>query len=108
MVFGVDGHTAGIMPYPNEPDRFEQLFVKGKSRYIAYDAGNKNEFPERVTPNIPFLTSKIDYCFAYVVGEEKKKIVRTLYTQNVSLNNMQSQILRQIKNSELFTDIIVK
>ncbi len=71
-----DGHTAGIMPFPEDSKRFYELF-EGERWIIAYDATGKNPFTKRVTTTLSFLR-QIDLIGIYLVGSEKGKIFREL------------------------------
>ena len=105
MGIGEDGHTAGIMPFPENPDLFGQLFEQELTWVIAYDAGDKTPYPSRITVTLPFLRSHVDYAFAYVVGEQKKKALRDVDVAEGSLAKTPARILREMKNVQIFTDI---
>ncbi len=67
---GPDGHTSGIMPFPEDPPRFNELF-KGKDWVTSYDAEGKNPYPLRVTTTLTFLKT-IDHPIVYIIGNDKK------------------------------------
>lgn len=68
---GPDGHTAGIMPFPENPQAFDALFVHTDRFVTGYDATGKNQFPLRFTATYPLL-SLIDNVIGYITGESKK------------------------------------
>lgn len=69
MGVALNGHTAGIMPYPEDPQKFSQLFEQERW-IIAYDARGKDPFPLRVTTTLTFLR-QVDLVGIFVVGKEK-------------------------------------
>ena len=69
---GLDGHTAGMMPYPEDERMFGFLFDNPDVWAVGYDAKGKNKYPLRVTTTLPFLRM-VDDSILYVCGEEKKK-----------------------------------
>ncbi len=71
---GPDGHTSGIMPFPEDKDRFEYLF-NGERWVVAYDAAGKTPYPERVTTTNTFL-KLINRAFVFAVGREKADALR--------------------------------
>jgi len=66
---GPDGHTSGIMPFPEDKDRFDALF-NGERWVVAYDAAGKTPYPERVTTTNTFL-KLINRAFVFATGREK-------------------------------------
>ena len=68
---GLDGHTAGILPYPESADEFHRLF-ESEAWVCAYNAGNKNPHKERITATLTFL-KMVDVAFAFVSGADKKQ-----------------------------------
>ena len=76
MGIALDGHTAGIMPFPEDPKLFYELF-EGERWIVAYDATGKNPFAKRVTTTLSFLR-QIDLIGIYLVGSEKGKMFREL------------------------------
>lgn len=100
---GPDGHISGMMPYPEDPIRFDQMFNQ-KNFVTAYDAGNKNPYSQRVTTTITFLR-KINVAIVYAVGESKINALEKLKTEG-SLADTPARILNELKDSKvfLFTD----
>jgi len=73
---GPDGHTAGMMPMPEEEDLFNRLFV-GDRLVVSYDASGKNPFPLRITTTMTFLQS-LDHVFVFAVGAEKRNALKSM------------------------------
>lgn len=103
---GPDGHTAGIMPYPEDKNLFNKLF-EVNHLVIGYDAGNKNDFPKRVATTLPFLRS-VDVSIMFVVGESKEVILNKILKENIPLNIFPAGIIKEMKKVHLFTDINIK
>jgi len=101
---GADGHTSGIMPFPENKDLFATLFENETKWVAGYDAGNRNQFPQRVTTTIPFLRN-VDISLVYIVGKEKVEIVKKALKEDVSSNVLPICIIKKIKSVYLFTDI---
>jgi 6-phosphogluconolactonase/glucosamine-6-phosphate isomerase/deaminase len=76
MGVAANGHTAGIMPFPEDPVRFHELF-EGERWIVAYDAGDKNEFPLRVTTTFTFLRM-VDTVGIFLVGAAKGETFRAI------------------------------
>lgn len=69
MGIAEDGHTAGIMPFPEDRARFQELFERERW-IIAYDATGKSPFPHRITTTLTFLRY-VDLVGIFFVGAEK-------------------------------------
>jgi 6-phosphogluconolactonase/glucosamine-6-phosphate isomerase/deaminase len=104
---GRDGHTAGIMPFPEDKAMFDSLFVEHLLPYVAYDAQHKNEIPLRVTVTEFFLRFSVDVALVYACGEEKRKALQQVCDQNTALHKVPASIVNQMKHVTLFTDILV-
>ena len=103
-IFGMggDGHTAGIFPYPEDPDFFEKTF-RINGWVASYDATGKNVFRERVTTTFPFHET-IDHAFAYVCGAEKRETLIALKNRSQALSEMPAMIFYDMPDIEVVTD----
>lgn len=102
---GEDGHTAGIMPYPENLKKFERLFEKENRWVVGYHAGReKSEYPRRVTVTLPFLREYVDCSVVYVTGSSKRRALRSLLAKRGKLAKTPSRIIHQMKNVSLFID----
>jgi 6-phosphogluconolactonase/glucosamine-6-phosphate isomerase/deaminase len=100
---GTDSHTAGILPYPEDPSFFDATF--NSTNWVAsYDAGNKNPEPLRVTTTIPFF-KLITHPVLFVTGESKRNALAKLLSENGSLAESPCRAWREIPTAHLFTDI---
>lgn len=104
MGVGLDGHTAGIMPFPENPQKFADLFEDKEKWIVGYNAGDKNQYPLRLTVCVPFLQKIIDQTFVYAVGENKKDILKTVLKSD-KIAEYPASIVNKMKQVELFTDL---
>lgn len=102
---GPDGHTAGVMPFPENPELFHDLFEDESRWAVGYDATGKNEYPSRVTVTLPFLRNEVDETILYVVGDNKREPLQKALSQEGSLNEIPAAILSEMKKANVFTDI---
>lgn len=103
---GLDGHTAGIMPYPEDNNLFQKQF-DDKNKWVAsYDAGNKNQYSQRVTTTLPFLRA-VDVSIMFVSGKEKADILNKILSKNILHNIFPASIIKVMKTVLLFTDCII-
>lgn len=103
---GPDGHVSGVMPYPEDAEGFTTRFDDGDNAHlvVGYDAGDKNQYPERVTTTMN-LIRKIDTAIAYVAGSGKKEAVRRVLSDEGSIAETPARILKEISGKVLlFTD----
>lgn len=101
---GVDGHTAGIMPFPEDPATFEKRCNNPHRWTIGYDAGNKNQFPLRITVTFPFLR-EVDVSVLIVCGQEKQHSLESTLARDGSLAATPARIIGEMRHVFLFTDI---
>lgn len=101
---GSDGHTAGIMPYPENELYFDELFVRTQAWVVSYDAGEKNKYPNRITTTIRFLLDQVDASIVYAVGQEKLLVLEALDYDDTAVHTMPAYVLKKMKRVALFTD----
>ena len=104
---GPDGHTSGMMPFPEDPARFAKLFDNGDEKMFvtSYDATGKSPYPLRVTTNMNFLR-KINTAIVYVVKEDKRPALEKLMASTGSMAETPARILNDITGKVyLFTDL---
>jgi 6-phosphogluconolactonase/glucosamine-6-phosphate isomerase/deaminase len=100
---GADGHTAGIFPYPENPEKFKELFENG-GWLTAYDALGKHKYFQRVTANQEFL-KLINYGIAFACGTEKKNKLDTVIEKKGEAYEVPALLWHEIANVKIFTDI---
>lgn len=103
---GPDGHISGMMPYPENPQLFETLFMPADTTQLvtAYNAAHKNEHPLRVTTTMHLL-KKITYSVIFAAGENKREALSRLLSQTGTLAATPARVLHQLPQTHLFTDI---
>lgn len=99
---GPDGHTAGIMPFPDETELFQNLFVNTDAAVVCYDAGSKNQFPQRITVTIPFLKS-VDQSIVFAFGSDKREALKRTFSSQGELAETPARIIREM-NTTLFVE----
>jgi len=107
MGMGPDGHTSGMIPYPEDNETFAKLFDNGSiDDFVTfYNAAGRNPYPLRVTTNMSLLR-KIDYAIVYITGENKRDAFARLKLDEGTLGETPARILREIKGDVcVFTDI---
>jgi len=102
---GDDGHTAGIMPFPENEVEFEKLF-EGDNWTSGYDAGEKNKFSKRITVTNTFLKNVVDVSVVYAKGENKKRVLKKVLGENVSPYILPATILHEMKEVHIFCDVL--
>ncbi|MDD4989342.1 MAG: 6-phosphogluconolactonase [Candidatus Pacebacteria bacterium] len=101
---GEDGHTAGIFPYPENPEEFRSLFEKNPTA-TAYDAKNKNMYSLRVTTTYTFIKTKIDKALIYITGEKKRKALARVLSSSGTIEETPGRIWREMRDVKIFSDI---
>jgi 6-phosphogluconolactonase/glucosamine-6-phosphate isomerase/deaminase len=100
---GPDGHTSGILPHPESPEKFEKLF-NGERLIVGYDVENKNPHRYRMTSTFT-LMRKFDQVLTFMQGENKKEALQKVMAEEGSLAETPGRIVRELKNVTIFTDI---
>jgi 6-phosphogluconolactonase/glucosamine-6-phosphate isomerase/deaminase len=100
---GPDGHTSGILPHPEDPEKFNKLFNSYKL-VVGYDVGSKNPHRYRMTSTFT-LMRKFDRVLTYMTGQNKKAAFLKIIDEVGTLAETPGRILRELKNVELYTDI---
>ncbi len=100
---GPDGHTSGILPFPEDPKKLDELF-DGEKLVVGYDVGNKNPYRYRMTSTLA-LMRKTDHVITFMSGENKRSALQKIMSIEGSLAETPGRILRQLKKVDLYTDI---
>ena len=100
---GRDGHTAGIMPYPEDPQTFSSLFENEERWIVGYDAGDKNQYPLRMTASIPFLTQMVNRAFVYVSGKDKQDALKKAMEEG-ELAECPARVVHRLERVDLYSD----
>lgn len=102
---GPDGHTSGILPHPEDPEKFDRLF-NGESLVVGYDVGNKNPHRFRMTSTFT-LMRRFDRVLTYMQGENKRDALRKVLADEGTLPETPGRILRELERVDLYTDVRV-
>lgn len=102
---GPDGHTSGIMPFPEDHEDFDKFF-QGERWVVGYDAGNKNPYSERFSTTITFLKDIVDYSVLYITGKEKQEILTKALSEKGNIYKTPIEVIKEMKGEVyLFTDL---
>ncbi len=101
---GSDGHTGGMMPYPENPKHFEELF-EGDRLYASYNAIGKNEYPLRGSTTMTFIRKHIKERIIFAAGENKRGALERILAEKGGLAETPAGIHRESADAILFTDI---
>lgn len=101
---GEDGHTAGIMPFPEDPTYFQATFNNPNQWVAAYNAGGKSQYKERVTVTLPFLTVA-NATIIFATGTNKHTVLKKILTQEATMATYPAVIIHQLAEAKLFTDL---
>lgn len=101
MGIAENGHTAGIMPYPEDPKKFSELFERERW-IISHDAVGKNPFPRRVTTTLTFLR-QVDLVGIFVVGQEKGEMLAKLLNGD-DVSELPGRIIKMLPRGAVYVD----
>lgn len=101
---GEDGHTAGVMPFPESKRLFEDLFLD-EEWVVSFDATGKSEYALRFTVTLSFLRDCVDQAVVFVKGQNKKLALDMLADTSLPIQQVPAKILCQMKDVTLCTDI---
>ena len=102
---GRDGHTAGIFPFPENPECFVARFEK--DLVVGYSlSSEQSAYQDRVTVTAAFLRTKVDTAIAYMAGEDKRGAFLKTVAARGSVIETPSRIFHDMKDVTLVTDIV--
>lgn len=101
MGIAANGHTAGIMPFPEDPSYFKKLF-EGERWIVAYDVGDKDQFQLRVTTTFTFLRM-VDIVGIFITGENKSEMFRALMSGD-DCAELPGRIIKTLPRGAVYTD----
>lgn len=97
---GKDGHTAGILPLPEDPEGFRRRFVETGRLYAGYDAGAGYAPRRRVTATSELLL-RADAAVVFAVGG---KPVDAALEEAMTPEKMPARLLLDLENVRIHTD----
>lgn len=108
MGMGIDGHTAGILPHPHNPETFEELFqdIHRTVRGYHVDA-KKSVHQDRMTVTNTYLLRHVNHALLYVVGNEKRAALEATLAEDGSLHQTPARIIHALQDVSIYTDLPV-
>lgn len=108
---GPDGHTSGILPFPEDPTGFINKFRDPNVWVQAYDAVGKNQYALRVTTTLSFL-KLVDISIVFVCGPDKIDALKNALEpssqdKEAALAKTPARIINEMKEVFIFTDISI-
>lgn len=103
---GSDGHIAGVLPFAEEKELFDQTFLNTRRWAVGYETGGKGGFPERVTTTLHFLLQEVDFSFVYICGQEKRDALNRTLSPDGTHAETPARVLNEMRNVKIFTDIV--
>lgn len=108
MGIGEDGHTAGILPFPEDPDTFESLFMHTSTCVRGYTVPKeKNPHTKRMTVTITYLKRHIDHAVVYAVGEGKREALSRVEAEKGILAETPARVLQEVEDGQIYTDVVL-
>lgn len=106
MGIGTDGHTAGVLPFPEDEQFFRTTFQDEKKFVAAYTVSvDKNPHTKRITTTLAYLTSHLSGAVLFAKGSDKVLALAALCAESGSLSTTPARILRDIPRVTLCTDV---
>ncbi|MEK7592054.1 MAG: 6-phosphogluconolactonase [Patescibacteria group bacterium] len=102
---GLDGHTAGIFPMPDDASGFQKRFIDTQNFVVGYHAGKNVDVPDRVTSTLSFI-KKFAHVILYTVGENKRPTLEKLCSTKGGIEETPGRVYRELPPDRvcLFTD----
>ena len=101
---GVDGHTAGIMPMPEDKGKINALFGDNSGWVCGYDCGDKNAYRYRLTATLSFLQKEVKEAVVFVMGKEKKEKWGEINDGEKNVWEMPIKVIKSMRSVTYFTD----
>lgn len=101
-----NGHTAGIMPMPEDPEKFSKLF-EGDAWVANYHVDTHvNPCTERITTTLSFLRNEVDTSVGFAVDEKKREILGRVLDEKRMLDEVPARIMNQMKNVIIVSNVL--
>ncbi|MBP6881706.1 MAG: 6-phosphogluconolactonase [Candidatus Pacebacteria bacterium] len=97
---GSDGHTAGI--FPMSKGSFQKTYRDDTTYVPVHVEGLKIDSRASFTP--AWILRQVDEIFAYVVGDAKHLILKSLINETKELHERPAELLKLHKHSHIYTD----
>ncbi len=102
---GLDYHTSGIFPFPEDKDWFYQLFDTASHWVVGYDTHGKGQFKERLTVTLPFMREEVTAAITLISGQEKRHTLERIMVGDGEIAETPARILRAMRAVTIYTDI---
>lgn len=105
MILGVgtDGHTAGI--FPMDKEAFQVTYQDNLTYVPVHVEGLRISSRTSLTPG--WILNNVDAIFAYVTGESKRTILKSLLNETKGLHERPAELLKLHKRAQLYTDQVL-
>jgi 6-phosphogluconolactonase/glucosamine-6-phosphate isomerase/deaminase len=105
MGIGEDGHTSGVLPMPEDKERFTELFLSEHKCAVGYrTTPEKNPYTDRVTTTLSYMRRHIDHAVVYATGAAKRDTLKQVLNSEDGLAEMPARIIHKLPDARLFTD----
>lgn len=102
---GADGHTAGVLPRPDDPAFFNTQFL-GTNFVAGYEVlPGQNPYPKRVTTTLSYLRERVTHALVYVIGTDKRSALRQVMETKDHLEVAPARVLHTMRQARVYTDI---
>ena len=103
---GADGHTAGVLPMPEDAEMFDKLFLKENLCVVGYTSTpEKTPHPERITTTLTYIERHIDHAIIYAGGVQKRDALRSTLGREAPLHELPAYVLNRVPDAQLFSDL---
>jgi len=105
MGIGTDGHTAGILPFPRDPDTFTALFMHRTTCVRGYTvAPEVSPHTQRMSATVTYLLRHVDHTIVYATGAAKRGALHALLDEQAAPHTVPACVLRSLRDVLLYTD----
>lgn len=100
------GHTVGILPMPNEKERFRRMFFSDEWA-VGYIATEKYmEYSQRITVTGTFLKDVLDASIVYTAGARHLDALRHVLAKSGDIAEIPARVIVEQCSVSLYTDLL--
>lgn len=105
MGIGPDGHTAGVLPFPNNAEIFEPLFEHTSTCIRGYTVPpEQNPHTKRMTATITYVKRHVDHAIVYAVGKNKQDALTKIEAREGTLADTPALVLHDMRDGHLYIE----
>jgi 6-phosphogluconolactonase/glucosamine-6-phosphate isomerase/deaminase len=105
MGIGEDGHTAGVLPMPEDRERFKTLFEHTHTCIRGYVVQpEKNPHTTRMTATLTYLRRHVHHTVVYATGEKKQSALTRVCAENGDVAETPARVLHDMHDAQVYTD----